>query len=64
MLLLPLSAILYGDRLPGVFAALLWIGAMRLMPQWDTSSTVLALILFALVTAGQWRFRWIATVRP
>src|SRR5215475_6206325 len=60
VLLLPLSTFLYGSRLPGVFAALLWIGAMRLMPQWDTSTTVLALILFALVTAGQWRFRWIA----
>jgi hypothetical protein len=60
VLLLPLSAILYGHRLPGVFAGILWIAAMRLMPQWDTSCTVLALILFALVTAGEWRLRWIA----
>jgi 4-amino-4-deoxy-L-arabinose transferase-like glycosyltransferase len=60
VLMLPLSNLLYGDRLPGLFAGLLWVGAMRLMPQWDTSCTILALILFVLVTAGAWRLRWIA----
>jgi hypothetical protein len=59
VLLLPLSKVLYGERVPGIFAALLWIAAMRLMPQWDTSCTILVLMLFALVTAGSSRLRWI-----
>src|SRR5947209_3633203 len=37
VLMLPLAGVLFGDRLPGVFAAVLWMAAMRLMPQWDTS---------------------------
>jgi 4-amino-4-deoxy-L-arabinose transferase-like glycosyltransferase len=60
VLLLPLAGLLYGDRRPGVFAGLLWTAAMRLLPNWDTSTTVLMLLLFALVTAGEWRWRWIA----
>jgi hypothetical protein len=52
-----LSAILFGDRRPGYYAALLWIAAMRLMPQWDTSCTILGLMLFVVVTAGG-KARW------
>jgi hypothetical protein len=53
-----LASVLYGDRRPGLYAAALWILAMRLMPQWDTSCTILGLMLFVVVTAGgeaRWR---------
>jgi hypothetical protein len=58
--MLPLSKLIFGDRAPGVFAAILWICSMRLMPQWDTSLTVLGTVLFALVTGnGDTYRRWI-----
>jgi hypothetical protein len=46
-----LSRVFYGSAAPGVFAGLLWIFAMRLMPQWDTTFTVAGLLLFCLVTS-------------
>src|SRR5438128_106138 len=35
-----LSRIFFRDELPGIYAGVLWIFSMRLMPQWDTSFTV------------------------
>ena len=49
--LLPrLAKIFYGDALPGIFAGILWIFAMRLMPQWDTSFTIAGLLLFGWIS--------------
>src|ERR1700730_9406567 len=48
-----LSRVIYGNAAPGVFAGVLWIFAMRLMPQWDTSFTIAGLLLFCLLTS--WR---------
>ncbi len=64
--LLPwLAMVLCGRRGPGVFAGLLWLPAMRLMPQWDASFTLAALVLFAVLTAGRamsWRWALAAGV--
>src|SRR5678816_3067973 len=48
-----LALLLCGNRTPGIFAGLLWLPAMRLMPQWDASFTLCALVLFAVVTASR-----------
>ncbi|MEO8371955.1 MAG: hypothetical protein ABI806_22405 [Candidatus Solibacter sp.] len=58
--LLPwLAVVLCGQAAPGIFAGLLWLGVMRLMPQWDTSFTLTALILFVGLTArGGRSWRW------
>jgi hypothetical protein len=47
-----LSRVFYGDALPGVFAGVLWLLSMRLLPQWDVSYTVLGLVLFFLLSAA------------
>jgi hypothetical protein len=47
-----LSRVFYGDEVPGVFAGVLWILSMRLLPQWDVSYTVLGLVLFFLLSAA------------
>ena len=47
-----LSRVFYEDAAPGVFAGILWLFSMRLLPQWDVSYTVLGLVLFLLVSAG------------
>jgi len=43
------AKVIYGDALPGIFAGAMWIFAMRLMPQWDTSFTIAGLLLFCLI---------------
>jgi hypothetical protein len=56
-----LSLIFYGDIVPGVFAAVLWIGTMRVTPQWDVNFTVAGLLLFCLLAATiepQGRILW------
>jgi 4-amino-4-deoxy-L-arabinose transferase-like glycosyltransferase len=46
-----LSRVFYGNPAPGVFAGILWICVMRLLPQWDFGYTLAALVLFAVLTA-------------
>jgi hypothetical protein len=46
-----LSTLFYGNPAPGVFAGVLWMFAMRLMPQWDAGYTLAALVLFSVLTA-------------
>jgi 4-amino-4-deoxy-L-arabinose transferase-like glycosyltransferase len=46
-----LATLFYGNPAPGVFAGVLWIFVMRLMPQWDTGYTLAALVLFYVLTA-------------
>jgi hypothetical protein len=51
--LLPrIAFVFYGDAIPGVLAAVLWLAAVQLMPDWDASYTVAGLILFCLFSAG------------
>lgn len=45
-----LSRLFYGDPAPGVYAGILWLFAMRLMPEWDPGYTLAALVLFAVLT--------------
>jgi hypothetical protein len=47
-----LSRVFYEDAAPGVFAGVLWLFSMRLLPQWDVSYTVLGLVLFLLLSAA------------
>ena len=47
-----LSRVFYDDAAPGVFAGVLWLFSMRLLPQWDVSYTVLGLVLFLLLSAA------------
>lgn len=47
-----LSRVFYQDAAPGIFAGVLWLLSMRLLPQWDVSYTVLALVLFLLLSAA------------
>jgi len=58
LLFLRLSVVFYGDILPGVMAALLWIPEMPDMPGWDTSYTVAGLLLFCLVTSSSSHQNW------
>jgi len=46
-----LSTLSIGNPTPGIFAGILWMFAMRLMPQWDAGYTLAALILFFILTA-------------
>jgi 4-amino-4-deoxy-L-arabinose transferase-like glycosyltransferase len=46
-----LSALFFRTAMPGVFGGILWIFAMRLMPQWDAGFTLAALLLFTLLMA-------------
>ena len=45
-----LSRLFFQRDLPGIFAGVLWILSMRLMPQWDTTMTVAGLIAFCLLS--------------
>jgi hypothetical protein len=47
-----LSRVFYHDATPGIFAGVLWLFSMRLLPQWDVSYTVLGLVLFLLLSAA------------
>lgn len=47
-----LSRVFYEDSTPGVFAGVLWLFSMRLLPQWDVSFTVLGIVTFLLVSAA------------
>ncbi|MBK5294011.1 MAG: hypothetical protein JJE04_20340, partial [Acidobacteriia bacterium] len=47
-----LSAVFYGAALPGIFAGLLWMFSVQLMPQWDVSYTVSGIILFCLLISN------------
>ena len=47
-----LSNLIYQDIRPGIGAAVLWLLSVQLMPSWDTSYTVAALLLFCLVTSS------------
>ncbi len=52
--LLPrVSMIFFGDSIPGIFAALLWLGAMQSIPGWDTNFTVAGILLFCILTAPE-----------
>ena len=42
------SVLIYSRVEPGASASVLWLASMRLMPSWDVSFTVAALILFCL----------------
>ncbi|HEV2485965.1 MAG TPA: hypothetical protein VGT08_10565 [Terracidiphilus sp.] len=46
------SWLFYDDVGPGVAASLLWLMATQLMPSWEASYTVAALLLFCLFTAA------------
>ena len=46
------SRVFYEDLTPGVFAGVLWLFSMRLLPQWDASFTVLGIVAFVLVSAA------------
>jgi hypothetical protein len=46
-----LSTLFSGNPAPGVFSGVLWMCAMRLMPQWDAGYTLAALVLFSVLTA-------------
>jgi len=51
--LLPrLSRVFFGDAVPGIFAACLWLPTMQVIPGWDTNYTSAALIYFACLTAS------------
>lgn len=51
--LLPrLSRTFFGDLIPGVFAAILWLFTMQVIPGWDTNYTSAGLICFACVTGS------------
>jgi hypothetical protein len=45
-----ISRVIYGEEMPGVVAAFLWLAASQLSPEWDTSFTVVGLIAFCLFT--------------
>jgi hypothetical protein len=51
--LLPrVSAVMFGDAMPGVLAAIPWLVATKLMPAWDAAYTVAGLVLFCLLAAS------------
>jgi hypothetical protein len=45
-----LSAMLCGDRRPGIFAGALWIVSCRLLPNWDMSYTIAGTVVLCLLT--------------
>jgi hypothetical protein len=54
--LLPLvSLVLFGDAVAGIAASVFWLFAMPMMPSWDTSYTVAALLFFCFLTASSIR---------
>lgn len=51
--LLPrVSLVFYGSLVPGIFASVLWMGAMQSIPGWDTSYTVAGILFFCIFTAS------------
>lgn len=46
------SLAVFGSATPGVFAAILWLAAVQLMPAWDASYTVAGLTLFCWYSAS------------
>lgn len=51
--LLPrLSVAFFGDVIPGIIAAFLWLFTMQIVPGWDTNYIAAALIAFACLTAS------------
>jgi hypothetical protein len=49
--LLPrLSVALLGDCVPGIFAGLLWLGAMQSIPGWDTNLSIVGILISCLMT--------------
>lgn len=52
VLLLRLAVVFYGDIIPGVIAAILWLTTMQAMPGWDTNYTIAGLLFFCLVTSS------------
>jgi hypothetical protein len=51
--LLPrVSILFYGDKRPGIVAAILWIFACPLLPAWDVEFTVLTILIFCLFTSA------------
>lgn len=51
--LLPyVSFLFFGEVLPGLVASILWMGAMQPLPSWDTSYTVVGLLVFCMMTAS------------
>lgn len=51
--LLPrLSRIFFGDSMPGIIGAILWLFTMQVIPGWDTNYTAVGLIYFACFTSS------------
>jgi hypothetical protein len=46
------SWLFYGEVGPGIAASILWLMAVQLMPSWDVSYTVAALLFFCLYSAA------------
>jgi hypothetical protein len=44
----------FGDRRPGLFAGVLWLLAMRIIPGWDTGYTLTLMVCFCV--ASSWAF--------
>lgn len=52
MLLPRVSMVFYGDKRPGIVAAIFWIFACPLLPDWDVEFTVLTILIFCLFTSA------------
>ena len=52
MLLPRVSLVFYRDKRPGIVAAILWIFACPLLPDWDVEFTVLTILIFCLFTSA------------
>jgi hypothetical protein len=52
MLLPRVSVLFYGDKRPGIVAAILWIFACPLLPDWDVEFTVMTILMFCLFTSA------------
>jgi hypothetical protein len=54
--LLPrVSTLFFGNLVPGVFAAILWLMSAQLMPSWDANITICALIIFVIHSSSNLR---------
>ena len=47
-----IAVVLFGDSIPGVVAAVIWLVSVQLMPAWDSSYTVAGLVLFCVYSAS------------
>jgi hypothetical protein len=47
-----ISLLIYKDIRPGIIASVLWLLCMQLMPSWDTSFTLAALLLFCMLSSS------------